>query len=147
MTCMNLLRRSVRINLLAIVAILLPAFIQFAQAMPIGSGSDEAEDGWRYAVICTTYGVVKRPLTSASQSNAQDQSQSQNAPNSKNSGTSCPVCLSFSIANNSLAPEGFHFSALRQNVQGVAFFEQHELTFSQVETANQTRAPPFKLDC
>ena len=147
MTCMNLLRRNSGINLLAIVAILLPAFIQFAQAMPIGGSSDNAEDGWRYAVICTTYGIVKRPLPLASQSTTQDQSQSQNTPNSKNSGMRCPVCLSFSIANNTLAPEGFHFFAPEQSVQGVVFIGQYELTFSHVETANQTRAPPFKLDC
>ncbi len=140
MTCLKHLRRNSKIRLLAIVAMLLPALVQFAQALPLGGNADGSGDGWTYAVICTANGVVSQPQALDAQ--GQSQSKSQNTSNSKSAGTSCPVCTSFSIAHNTVAPEVDRFVASQKPGNKMVPLSRSVSSLNIVKTANFSRAPP-----
>jgi len=120
-----------------VFAILLPTLIQAAQAVPVSAGTSGKGDNPQYLVICTGQGIVYAP-----------QSPDSSAPESQTSyGLDfCPVCISFSIAQNTFIPNLPCFlrpdSATGSNLNCVA--ETRLKIRSQLH--HRPRAPPFQFN-
>jgi len=125
---MTTLRQKVLPLYVAIFATLLPALIQTAQAIPLNTKAG----GNGYLVICTARGLVYE---------RQSQDNSQPAP--KNSSDTCPVCISVSIAQNTIASA--HLSGFTPRfMAGIPFGQITAAPRSlAVNLRHRPRAPPW----
>ncbi len=92
------LRRRVLPLYLAVFAVLLPGLVLFSQAMPQIAG----QEGGGYVVICTAQGLAYVPAATDLPSPG---------PRTSPDSETCPVCLSFSLSQNTFTPSILaHFS-------------------------------------
>jgi len=121
----------------AVFAILLPTLIQAAQAVPISAGTSRKDDSPQYLVICTGQGIVYAPQSSGSPKPASQTSYGFDF---------CPVCISFSIAQNTFIPTLPCFlspdSATGSNLNCVT--ETRLKIWGQLH--HRPRAPPFQFN-
>ena len=149
MTWMNHLRHKTAFKALAIIAVLLPAFVQFAQALPsqgpFSANSNTTQDTLANMVICTTYGVVAQSLKLDIQNGPKNPNSAPNPSNTNNAGGSCPVCLSFTIASNILVKAAFFLVVPQQTLQKVRGCSAAAHVLALPQRTHHPRAPPSYL--
>ena len=137
MKLISTLRQKMLPLYLAIFAILLPALVQVAQAIPVSAATSGYDISQKYLVICTGQGIVYAPQPSDS---SRPESQSSYGFDF------CPVCTSFSIAQNTftLKPPCFSYP---ENTTGsnLAFLAKTPLKVWR-QRHHRPRAPPFQFN-
>ncbi len=130
-------RKSLKLRLFAVLAVLVPAFVQFAQALPLRPSQDGGS--FDYGVICTRYGLKTLGPDQADQASKDTGNQNQ-----KTNSQYCPVCASFSLGSNtalfrlpSLLDFGFESERVKANIVGDI---RH---FKPLRYAHTPRAPPM----
>ena len=86
-------RKSLKLRLFAMLAVLMPAFVQFAQALPLRASQDGGS--FDYGVICTRYG-----LKTLGPDQTDRASRDTGHQNQKTNSHYCPVCASFSLGSH-----------------------------------------------